>query len=119
MNWGRRYDLLVTVADVLLRGTLRLLRLRAIDLADLQLGEAVLDVGCGTGTLAVLAQERVSPTGRVAGIDPGPRQIARARAKAARHQLIRPRGDGHRMRPGRTTAALAATSNTSRVVAQV
>jgi ubiquinone/menaquinone biosynthesis C-methylase UbiE len=87
MNWGRRYDLLVAVADVLLRGKLRQLRRRALELAALEPGEAVLDVGCGTGTLALLAQERVGPTGRVAGIDPGPRQIARARAKAAHRHL--------------------------------
>ena len=49
MNWGWRYDLLVVVADVLLRGKLRQLRLRAVDLADLQPGEAVLDVGGGGG----------------------------------------------------------------------
>lgn len=87
MDWGRRYDLFVAVADVLLRGKLRQLRERALHLAELQPGEAVLDVGCGTGTLAVFAQERVSPTGRVAGIDPGPRQIARARAKASRRGM--------------------------------
>jgi len=47
----------------------------------------VLDVGCGTGTLALAAKERVGPTGRVVGIDPGPRQIGRARSKAARQGL--------------------------------
>jgi SAM-dependent methyltransferase len=47
----------------------------------------VLDVGCGTGTLAIEAQQRLGPAGRVFGIDPAPEQIARARAKAARRQL--------------------------------
>jgi ubiquinone/menaquinone biosynthesis C-methylase UbiE len=47
----------------------------------------VLDVGCGTGTLALEVQRRVGSVGRVVGIDPGEEQIARARAKAARHDV--------------------------------
>ncbi len=44
----------------------------------------MLDVGCGTGTLALEAQKHVGAMGHVAGIDPGIQQIARARSKAAR-----------------------------------
>ncbi len=85
MNWGWRYDLTVWFVDTfMLRGKLRELRARALDLAGLQEGEVVLDVGCGTGTLALAAKDRVGGTGRVVGVDPGPRQLARARAKAAR-----------------------------------
>jgi ubiquinone/menaquinone biosynthesis C-methylase UbiE len=85
MNWGWRYDLFVWLADkLLLRGKLKELRYRNLEVAQLQKGEAVLDVGCGTGTLALLAKERVGATGRVYGIDPGTEQLARARAKAAR-----------------------------------
>jgi ubiquinone/menaquinone biosynthesis C-methylase UbiE len=87
MNWGWRYDLLVWVADLFLRGQVGQVRRRAVELAQLQRGETVLDVGCGTGTLALIAQEHVGATGRVAGIDPGPRQIARACAKAARRRV--------------------------------
>jgi len=32
-------------------------------------GESLLDVGCGTGTLAITAKRRVGPTGTVHGID--------------------------------------------------
>jgi SAM-dependent methyltransferase len=84
LDWGWRYDLVVWLFDVVSRGKLREIRRRALDLADLRGGEAVLDVGCGTGTLALEAYERVGATGRVAGVDPAPRQIARARSKAAR-----------------------------------
>jgi ubiquinone/menaquinone biosynthesis C-methylase UbiE len=85
LNWGWRYDLMVWFVDTfLLRGKLRGLRQRTIDLASLQPGDRVLDVGCGTGTLAIEAQQRVGPSGLVRGIDPGTQQIARARAKAAR-----------------------------------
>ena len=85
MNMGWRYDLMVAAFDVLLfRGRLRAIARFALDQAKVKPGEAVLDVGCGTGRLVLLAQERVGANGRVVGIDPGPRQIERARAKARR-----------------------------------
>lgn len=88
LNDGWRYDLGEWLLDTFwLRGKLRELRLRTADLADLQPGEQALDVGCGTGTLALEVQRRVGAAGRVVGIDPGSQQIARARAKAARRHL--------------------------------
>lgn len=88
INLGWRYDLMVWFLDTfLLRGKLRKLRQQTIDLAQLQRGESALDVGCGTGTLALEAYKRVGTTGRVCGIDPGSAQIARARSKARRASL--------------------------------
>jgi ubiquinone/menaquinone biosynthesis C-methylase UbiE len=63
------------------------LRQMTADLAHLQPREAVLDVGCGTGTLALVAKRGVGAAGRVAGIDPAPQMIARAQSKAARRGL--------------------------------
>lgn len=88
LDQGWRYDLTVALMDTFaFRGQGRALRRRAVTLANLQPGERALDVGCGTGTVALDAQRRVGATGYVAGIDPGARQIASARAKAARRRL--------------------------------
>jgi ubiquinone/menaquinone biosynthesis C-methylase UbiE len=62
-------------------------RRMTVDLAQLQPGETVLDVGCGTGTLALAAYDRVGETGRVCGIDPSVQLLAGARRKAARRNL--------------------------------
>src|SRR6266699_3927910 len=83
-NWARRYDLLIGFVTL---GREQAFRQRIADLARLQPGEGVLDVGCGTGTLALVARQRVGETGRVSGIDPSPQMIARARRKAARRGL--------------------------------
>jgi SAM-dependent methyltransferase len=63
------------------------LRRMTIELAQLRPGEAVLDVGCGAGRLAMLAKERVGATGHVAGIDPSVEAITRARNDAAQRHL--------------------------------
>jgi ubiquinone/menaquinone biosynthesis C-methylase UbiE len=85
LKGGWRYDLGAWFCDTFLfHGQLHQLRLRTATLAQVQPGEQVLDVGCGTGTLLLEVVRRVGRTGRVAGVDPGPEQIARARAKAAR-----------------------------------
>lgn len=72
LDQGWRYDLTVALMDTFaFRGQGRALRRRAVALANLQPGERALDVGCGTGTVALDAQRRVGATGYVAGIDPG------------------------------------------------
>ena len=88
LKGGLRYDLHEWFIDTcLFRGKGRDLRQRTVTLARLQVGEQILDVGCGTGALALEAQRHVGSTGRVVGIDPGEEQIARARAKAARRHV--------------------------------
>src|SRR6266700_3349201 len=88
LNQGWRYDLMGWFFDTFwFRGQWRELRQRTATLARMQPGDAVLDVGCGTGTLAMEVARRVGRAGRVAGVDPGTQQIARARAKAARRNL--------------------------------
>src|SRR6266852_8529293 len=88
LNDGWRYDLGEWFHDTFsFHGNWHELRQRTIYLARMQPGDAVLDVGCGTGTLAMEVARRVGRAGRVAGVDPSPQQIARARSKAARRNL--------------------------------
>jgi ubiquinone/menaquinone biosynthesis C-methylase UbiE len=88
LNGGWRYDLMGWFVDTFLfRGQWRKLRQKTVNLARLQPGEQVLDVGCGTGTLALEAARRVRTTGRVVGIDPSQQQIDHARSKATRRKL--------------------------------
>jgi len=54
-----------------------------VEQAELRAFQRVLDVGCGTGTLAVLIKH-LHPTVQVIGLDPDPRALARAERKADR-----------------------------------
>ena len=54
-----------------------------LDQAALQPGHRVLDVGCGTGSLALMIT-RQHPAVDVVGLDPDPRALARAERKARR-----------------------------------
>lgn len=78
---ARYYDVL---AWLLTLGRERAFRERLVELAALEAGETVLDVGCGTGSLAIAAKRRVRPAGTVHGIDASPEMIDRARRKAAK-----------------------------------
>jgi len=60
---------------------------RFLELADLKPGETVLDVGCGTGTLALVAKRAVGPEGAVSGVDASSEMLARATKKARRAGL--------------------------------
>src|SRR6266851_4309442 len=84
IRWPRIYNLILRFA---FQGEEQELRQMIADLAQLRPGETVLDVGCGTGTLALVAKERVGATGLVSGIDPSAQLLTRARRKAARRGL--------------------------------
>jgi ubiquinone/menaquinone biosynthesis C-methylase UbiE len=46
-----------------------------VEKMGIRTGDAVLDIGCGTGRLAVYLSSVVGPQGRVVGIDPSPHRI--------------------------------------------
>ena len=76
------YSVLTPAYDIALEviGFGRSFKTAVAALADVQPGEAVLDLGCGTGTLlqALVARQ---PDARLTGIDPDPRVLAIARRR--------------------------------------
>lgn len=59
------------------------------DLAGLQPGETVVDLGSGSGTDSFVAALQVGPRGSVLGVDVTPEQLAKARELAAAHGFDR------------------------------
>lgn len=80
------YDALTRVLGVFVGGERRF-RARIVSATGIRGGDSVLDLGCGTGTLAILMAERVGPEGRVVGIDLSPRMLATARRKGSGSNL--------------------------------
>ena len=54
---------------------------RLLEQASIRPGDRLLEIGCGTANLAILAK-RFNPTAEVVGIDPDPKALSRARKKA-------------------------------------
>lgn len=61
------------------------IRRAAVDRLQLQLGDTVLDAGCGTGLSLPLLRARVGARGRIVGIEQCPEMLRRARERVAAH----------------------------------
>ena len=79
-----RFHRLTPLFDYVAAATVRdrAIKRRVLERAAITAGDAVLDVGCGTGTLAVAAA-RSAPSVTVTGLDADPSILARARRRAA------------------------------------
>jgi len=86
---GARYDRLAPMYGVFewLYG-LPLVRVRAksIDALELAPGNAVLELGCGSGRNFALIEERIGSRGALIGVDISPRMLARAEKLARRRR---------------------------------
>jgi ubiquinone/menaquinone biosynthesis C-methylase UbiE len=80
LRWKALTPLFDTVVRVTARETAT--KERLLEQAGVSPGEAVLDLGAGTGTLAIKLKQRC-PAARVTGLDADPDVLARARRKAA------------------------------------
>lgn len=84
---GMGHDRLLPLYDPLCRllGMAKVHR-PLVDQAGIRPGQRVLEIGCGTGNLALLVK-RLHPDAEVVGLDPDPRALARARRKSERKAL--------------------------------
>jgi ubiquinone/menaquinone biosynthesis C-methylase UbiE len=82
------FDFLLPLYDPLVKllGRNEQTRGELVRRARIKPGHQVLDLGCGTGSLSVLIQQR-HPDAKLTGLDPDPKALARATAKAARAGL--------------------------------
>lgn len=86
------------------------LRVAAIERLQLQPGQTVLDVGCGTGLSLAPLLQRLGPQGRIVGIEQCPDMLARARerltpAQRPQVRLVQASAEAARWR-GQADAAL-------------
>ncbi len=84
IRWAPYYDLSVNLITF---GQAWRLRKMTVGHAMIKPGDSVLDVGCGTGAVTLMAKDSAGKAGQVYGIDPAPEMIAVARSKAARKGL--------------------------------
>lgn len=79
--WVRHYDRIV---GLIMLGKTKRMHQGTIELAQLNLGDAVLDIGCGTGKLIMAVAKVVGHAGTAVGLDVEPAMIAQAKQQAAK-----------------------------------
>lgn len=84
IGWAWFYDFFVRY---FFTGKVKTMMQSTVTLANIQAGEQVLDIGCGTGTLAILAKKTTGQNAEIYGTDASPQMIDRARQKAEQEQV--------------------------------
>lgn len=79
IGWAWFYDIF---GRLVFAGKVKTMMQSTVKLANIQSDEKVLDVGCGTGTLAILAKQTSGHNVKIYGIDASPEMIERAQQKA-------------------------------------
>ena len=81
-RWAPYYDLLM---DVLFLGAYPRFMAEVTARMQVEPGDEILDLGCGTGRNARLMLDRAGPAGRIVGVDISQRMLDRARRQCERH----------------------------------
>lgn len=79
--WVRHYD---TIVAVITLGKAKSIHQQTVELAALQPGQTVLDIGCGTGFLLLEAEKVIGHQGTAVGLDVEPAMIEQAKRRAAK-----------------------------------
>lgn len=83
-GWGKTYD---TIVGLMSLGQERKVRQATLDLVEIQPGDRILEVGCGTGSLTLAAKTKAGSQSQVFGTDIAPDMVDTARRKAAKAGL--------------------------------
>lgn len=81
--WSKKPGLTWSENDGIMDSTLAPVLDHLLEVAALQPGETVLDIGCGTGLSTLKAAEAVAPGGRSVGADIAEQMLVKARSQAA------------------------------------
>lgn len=84
IRWAWFYDIGM---NILFLGKRNKLDENATQLAEIKPGDKVLDVGCGTGNLAIAAKKIAGDKGEIFGIDPSSEMIEFASKKALKEKI--------------------------------